>query len=58
VTLKPYFDEIRTHLENQYLLTFVGNGGNKGKFERVRVTTEVPKVQIMTPAEVFLPAVQ
>jgi hypothetical protein len=24
----------------------------------VRVTTEVPKVQIMTPAEVFLPAVQ
>jgi VWFA-related protein len=58
VTLKPYFDEIRTHLENQYLLTFVGNGGNKGKFERVRVTTEVPKVQIMTPSEVFLPAVQ
>jgi VWFA-related protein len=58
VTLKPYFDEIRTHLENQYLLTFVGDGGNKGKFERVRVTTEVPKVQIMTPAEVFLPAVQ
>ena len=58
VTLKPYFDEIRTHLENQYLLTFVGNGGNKGKFERVRVTTEVPNVQIMTPAEVFLPAVQ
>src|SRR5579859_1600512 len=58
VTLKPYFDEIRTHLENQYLLTFVGNGGNKGKFERVRVTTEVPNVQIMTPSEVFLPAVQ
>jgi len=58
VTLKPYFDEIRTHLENQYLLTFVGNGGNKGKFERVRVTTEVPNVQIMTPSEVFLPAAQ
>ncbi|MGB8473751.1 MAG: hypothetical protein WCE61_06660 [Candidatus Acidiferrum sp.] len=57
VTLKPYFDEIERHLANQYLLTFVGNGGNKGKFERVRVVTEVPNVQIMTPAEVFLPAV-
>ena len=57
VTLKPYFDEIQRHLENQYLLTFVGNGGNKGKFERVRVTTEVPNAQVMTPSEVFLPAV-
>ena len=54
VTLKPYFDEIQRHLENQYLLTFVGNGGAKGKFERVRVATEVPNVQIMTPSAVFL----
>jgi VWFA-related protein len=55
VTLKPYFDEIRNHLENQYLLSFMGNGGSKGKFERVRVITEVPNVQIMTPSQVFLP---
>ncbi|MGC1483067.1 MAG: hypothetical protein WA789_04670 [Candidatus Acidiferrum sp.] len=55
VTLKPYFDEIQKHLNNQYLLTFLGNGGKKGKFERVRVATEVPNVQIMTPAAVFLP---
>jgi hypothetical protein len=58
VTLKPYFDEILMHLNNQYLLTFVGNGGKKGKFERVRVTTEVPNVEFLTPSEVFLPAVQ
>lgn len=56
VTLKPYFEEIQRHLENQYLLTFVGNGGTKGKFESVRVSTEVPNVQIMTPSAVFLPA--
>ena len=32
VTLKPYFDEIRDHLNNQYLLTFQSNeGGKKGK---------------------------
>jgi len=58
VTLKPYFDEIQMHLNNQYLLTFVGNGGKKGKFERVRVTSEVPNVEFLTPSEVFLPAVQ
>jgi VWFA-related protein len=58
VTLKPYFDEIQMHLNNQYLLSFVGNGGKKGKFERVRVTTEAPNVEFLTPSEVFLPAVQ
>jgi len=58
VTLKPYFDEIQTHLNNQYLLSFVGNGGKKGKFQRVRVTTEVANVEFLTPSEVFLPPVQ
>ena len=56
VSLKPYFDEIADHLKNQYLLTFEGNGGKKGKFERVRVNTEVPQVEFMVPSEVFLPA--
>jgi VWFA-related protein len=58
VTLKPFFDEIQMHLSNQYLLTFVGNGGKKGKFDRVRVTTEIKSVEFLTPSEVFLPAVQ
>ncbi len=58
VTLKPYFDEIQRHLDNQYLLSFVGNGGKKGKLVSVRVATEVPNVQIMTPAQVFLPPAQ
>jgi len=56
VTLKPYFDEIFLHLSNQYLLTFAtGSGGKRGRFERVRVTTEIPKVEFMTPSEVFIP---
>jgi hypothetical protein len=57
VSLKPYFDEIQEHLGNQYLLTFDSSGGGKkGKFERVRVSTELPNVEFMTPSEVFLPA--
>src|SRR5208282_5190539 len=52
VTLKPYFDEIFMHLNNQYLLTFSsGSGGKKGRFERVRVATENPSVEFLTPSE-------
>lgn len=59
VTLRPYFEEIEQHLNNQYLLSFAtGAGGKKGKFERVRVTTEVPKVEFLTPSETFLPPSQ
>ena len=59
VTLRPYFEEIQEHLNNQYLLTFgTAGGGKKGKFERVRVTTEISHVQFLTPSEVFLPPAQ
>jgi hypothetical protein len=54
VTLKPYFEEIQGHLENQYLLSFAGNGGKKGKFERIKVMTEIPMVEFMVPSAVFV----
>jgi hypothetical protein len=56
VDLKPYFDRIHMNLNNQYLLAFVGDGGQKGKYESVKVTSEVRKVGFLTPSEVFLPA--
>src|SRR3989441_4231128 len=55
VTLKPYFDEISTHLSNQYLLTFKANGGAKGRFERARVATELPYVEFLAASQAFLP---
>jgi hypothetical protein len=55
VTIKPYLDEIATHLSNQYLLTFAGAGGSKGKFVSVKVKTELPDVEFFTPAAVFIP---
>ncbi len=54
VTLKPYFDELATHLSNQYLLTFKASGGAKGRFERVRVATELQHVEFLAPSQVFL----
>jgi hypothetical protein len=58
VSFKPYFDEIQVHLANQYLLTFPASGGKKGRFDRVRVATELPGVEFMAPSAVFLPASQ
>ena len=56
VTFKPYLDELAMHLNNQYLLTFMGSGGPKGKFQRVKVHTEVSGVQFLHAPEAFLPA--
>lgn len=55
VSIKPFLDEIANHLSNQYLLTFAGSGGAKGKFQTVKVKTELPGVELFTPAAVFLP---
>ena len=55
MTMKPYLDEITAHLSNQYLLTFAGSGGAKGKFQTVKVKTELPDVEFLTPSAVFLP---
>jgi len=55
VSIKPYLDEIATHLNNQYLLTFAGSGGSKGKFVTMKVKTELPDVEFFMPASVFLP---
>ncbi|HXY23614.1 MAG TPA: hypothetical protein VEI73_03135 [Candidatus Acidoferrum sp.] len=56
VAFKPFLDELATHLNNQYLLAFQGNGGAKGRFERDRVTTEVPNLEFLHASQVFLPA--
>jgi hypothetical protein len=58
VTFKPYLEEIGVHLSNQYLLTFNGSGGKKGRFERVHVVTELPRVEFLAPSQAFLPPAQ
>ena len=59
VNLKPYFDELSTHLSNQYLLTFKAAGGAKGRFEHVRVVpTELPYVEFLVAPQAYLPGVK
>ena len=45
VSLKPFFDEIGLHLNNQYLLTSTSSRGPKGNYESVKVKTELPGVE-------------
>jgi len=56
VDLRPYLDSIQAHLDNQYLLAFVGNGGQKGKYEPVKVASELRNIGFLKPSEVYLPA--
>jgi hypothetical protein len=45
VSFKPYLDELRLHLNNQYLLSFAGDGGAKGKYVRIQIKSELPDVE-------------
>lgn len=56
VTFKPFLDEITAHFNNQYLLTFEGNRGTKGRFDNVHETTELSHVELFSAPRVFLPA--
>jgi hypothetical protein len=55
VSFKPFLDELQMHLENQYLLTFAGDGGPKGKFVNVHLKTELPHVEFMQANQAWLP---
>jgi hypothetical protein len=60
VSLKPYLEQIQDRLNNQYLLSFLTSGasGKKGRFEQVKVATELNNVKFLTPSEVYLPPTQ
>jgi hypothetical protein len=55
VSFKPYLDELQMHLNNQYLLTFAGDGGPKGKLVSVRLKTEVARAEFMHANQAWLP---
>jgi hypothetical protein len=56
VSLKPYFDDLNTRLQNQYLLTLTALPRNKGRFERIRLHTEQRGTELMAADQVWIPA--
>lgn len=55
VSIKPYLDDISNHLNNQYLLTFAATPGAKGRYQSMKVKTELKEVEFITPASVYIP---
>jgi len=58
VSLKPHFDEIASHLGNQYLLTFGAVRERRGRHVRVDVTSDLPDLDFLAPASAFVPAAE
>jgi hypothetical protein len=56
VSYKPYLDELHKHLANQYLLSFAGDGGTKGKFVSPHLKTELGGVELMYANQAYFPA--
>lgn len=54
VSLSPYLDEYSRALNNQYVVTLAA--GEKPGFQAVKVRTEIPRVSLVAPARVFVPA--
>jgi len=55
VSFKSYLEELRLHLSNQYLLSFAGDGGEKGKYVRLQLKTELPDAEFSHADNAFLP---
>jgi hypothetical protein len=55
VSFKPYLDRLQLILNNQYFLAFLANPGKKAGLQRVKISTEVPKVEIVSADNVWVP---
>ena len=56
ISFVPFLDEISHRLSNQYLLTFLPKPEKKAGMQRVKITTEVPKVELVAADQVYVPA--
>lgn len=55
VSIKPFLDELQTHLSNQYVLSFAGDGGKKGRFVSPGLKTELSGVEFLHANQAYLP---
>jgi hypothetical protein len=55
VAFRPYLDEVSQRLTHQYLLTFLAKPEKKAGMRRVKVTTEVPNVELVSADSVYVP---
>jgi hypothetical protein len=56
VSFSPYLDQLANRLTHQYLLTFLAQPPKKAGLQRVKIATEVPKVDLVGPRRVWVAA--
>ena len=55
VSFTPYLDDLRQRLQHQYELTFMAKPQSKPGLQPVRITTEVPNVDLVAADRVWVP---
>jgi hypothetical protein len=56
VSFKPYLERLQKIFDNQYYLVFLATPGKKPGLQRVKITTEVPNIEIAAPDNVWVSA--
>jgi len=56
VAFAPYLDDVRARLTHQYLLAFLAQPPKRAGLQQVKITTEVPHVDLVAASKVFVPA--
>jgi hypothetical protein len=56
VAFAPFFDQFADRLNHQYKLAFLANADKKPTYRHVRLETEVPNTELVTPNRVYVPA--
>ncbi len=55
VSFKPFLDRMQRILDNQYYLVFMAKPNKKPGLQRVKLSTEVPKLEIASADNVWVP---
>jgi hypothetical protein len=56
VSFEPFLEDVGRHLDHQYWLTFLAKPQKKSGWQRIKVTTEVPNAELVSPHKVYVPA--
>ena len=56
VSFKPYLERFQKALDNQYFLVFLAVPKKKAGFQRVRIETELPNSELLSPDNVWVEA--
>lgn len=54
VSFSPYLDELNNRLSHQYLLTFQAKRPKKAGWTRIKLSTEIPDVDLIAPKRVWV----